>query len=59
MALIDQHALARLHARQRAEARVDVDEPLAQVLHSDSLKMFRKKHIQTQSEECYGYRGTD
>ena len=51
MALIDQDALARLHARQRAEARVDVDEPLAQVLHSGSLKMFRK-HIQTQREEC-------
>ena len=51
VALIDQDALARLHARQRAEARVDVDEPLAQVLHSDSLKRFRK-HVQTQSEEC-------
>ena len=51
VALIDQHALARLHARQRAEARVDVYEPLAQVLHCDSLKMFRK-HIKTQREEC-------
>ena len=55
--LIDQYALARLHARQRAEARVDVDEPLAQVLHIDSGDI--KKIFWNTKRRMSDYRGTD